>query len=286
MAEGRDSGYNDARLDYNIEHDDDDEQEVDTTRPFHPGAASTPYHGGEQPPMQTMMHEQSGLPDTSYEEIHLLGAQAERQKSWDALTRRFPRTSAINLETSFSKTGRLQVKMTGFGKKSYPLFTRDNNTGRERLNPSLPKEIKNSLGNSAEEIIVEDRDSIREQRQRLAEAENQQRLAEALAAERETQAQEIQNLDQHIERTQARIDVLQEEHGSNLKSESELNRLKQLKKIYKSDLEKKKKELDALEKQAKDKEKIQAKVDREKKKLYQIERERNTIEKRLNSTKR
>ena len=47
---------------------DEDEQEVDTTRPFYPGSSSTPYHGGEQLEMQTMMHEQSGLPDTSYEE--------------------------------------------------------------------------------------------------------------------------------------------------------------------------------------------------------------------------
>ena len=72
MAEGRDFGYDDERLDYNIDHDDNYEQEVDTTRPFQPGAASTPYHNGEQHPMQTMMHDQSSLPDTSYEETPLL----------------------------------------------------------------------------------------------------------------------------------------------------------------------------------------------------------------------
>ena len=79
--------------------------------------------------------------------------------------------------------------MFGTGKKAYPLFTRDVNTEQEWLNPALPKEIKISLGKSAEEIIGEDRDSFREQRQRLAEAENQQRQAETLAAEREKQAQ-------------------------------------------------------------------------------------------------
>ena len=119
----------------------------------------------------------------------------------------------------------------------------------------------------------------------MAEAEKQQRQAEALAAERGKQSQDIENLNQQIERTQAHIDALQEDQGSNLESETELNRLKQLKKNYKTDLEKKKKELAGLEKQAKDNEKLQAKVDREKKKLYEIERERNTIEERLNSTK-
>ena len=176
--------------------------------------------------MQTMMHEQSGLPDTSYEETPLLGAQAETQNSWDALTRLFPRASATDLEGSYSKTGRIQVKRYAIGKKSYPPFTKDNKTVKDRLNPQLTKEIKDSLGKSAEEIIGEDRDSIREQHQRLAEAEKQQRQAEALAAERENQAQEMQNLGQQIERTQVRIDALQEDHGSNLESESELNRLK------------------------------------------------------------
>ena len=53
--------------------------------------------------------------------------------------------------------------------------------------------------------------------------------------------QEIQNLRQQIKRMEARIDALQEEHCSNLESESELNRLKQLKKIIKPNLKKRKK---------------------------------------------
>ena len=260
MAEGGGTYFENPAYGDNAGDDDDqeinrdgphgDDQEFDSTWSFGPGAASTP---GEQYEMQTMMHEQSGLHDASYEETPLLGAQSEQARSWDALTRLFPRASATDLETSYSSTGRLQ--------------------------------IKDALGKSAEQIIAEDRDSIREQRQRLEEAENQQRQAEALAAKRLNQSQEIHNLGQQIETTQVRIDALQEEQGSNLESEAELNRLKQLKKNYKTDLEKKKKELAGLEKQAKDNEKIQAKVDREKKKLYEIERERNTIAERLNSTK-
>ena len=71
---------------------------------------------GEQAQMQTMLNEQSGLTDTSYEEEPLLGAQSQIQESWDALTRVFPEASATNLETTYGKTGRLQVKMAGFGK--------------------------------------------------------------------------------------------------------------------------------------------------------------------------
>ena len=66
MAEGGHFDNENEDLDYNLDHDDqyEEEHEVDTTRPFRPGAASTPY--------QTTMQEQSGLPDTSYEETPLL----------------------------------------------------------------------------------------------------------------------------------------------------------------------------------------------------------------------
>ena len=132
MAEGGGNfGYDDPRLDHDLDHDDNDDngQKVNRTQPFQPTEASTPYHRGEGHEMHRM-HKQSGLHDTSYEETPLLGAQSERQNSWDALTRVFPRASATSLETSYSKTRRLQVKMFGAGKKVYNLFTKVPNTER------------------------------------------------------------------------------------------------------------------------------------------------------------
>ena len=109
MAEGEDPfAFKEPVPEYNLDNDDD-EQEVNTTRPFQPGASSTPYyapeaystpyHGGEKHEMRTMMHEQSGLPYDE-ETTPLLGPQVETQNSWDALTRLFPRASPIDLETS------------------------------------------------------------------------------------------------------------------------------------------------------------------------------------------
>ena len=244
MAEGGgDFGFHDPKLDYAIDHDD--EQEVDTTHPFFPGAASTPYQGGEQYEMQTTQHEQIGFLDTSYEETPLLGAQEESERSWHALTRLFPEASSIDLETAYSKTGRLQVKMAGVGKKSYELFTKDRSGGLQ-LNPKLTKEIKQSLGRRAEQIIEESRNAAQEQRQRLEEAEKQQqREAEKIASEREKEAQEVQDLENKIEKTQGNIDAIQED--SNL---AELRRLKQLKKNYQTDLEIRKKNCPSLRKQA------------------------------------
>ena len=78
MAErGRDFGYKDPGLDYNLDYDgddNDDKQEVNTTQAFQPGVASTlyqcgvPYHDDKQMEMDTMQHEQSRPPGTSYQE--------------------------------------------------------------------------------------------------------------------------------------------------------------------------------------------------------------------------
>ena len=109
--------------------------------------------------------------------------------------------------------------------------------------------------------------------------------AQDLAAKREQEVKKMEDLLQKTDSTQARIDAIQDEQGSNLDSEAELRRLRQLKNNLQTDFENSKKEVAALEKQAKNKEKEQAKVDRIKASLVAKESERNTIEERLNSTK-
>ena len=331
MAEGGDFGYEDHDLDYQIDHDDDDDdQEVNRTQPFRPGAASTPYHGGERHEMQTM-HEQSGLP--SYDEETPLISEGAPDKD---LERRLRNLRNENIETRLhnSRTGLLDTtkinprenplsqedkakeieKVKSFIKARYPNGRTDDLkfSFSKKKNPmdivvlgpkggevkvllndgsGLQKSflntayIKKALGRRAEEIIAQDRNTIQEQRQRLLETERQQREAEIISAQRDEESQEIQNLRSRTERVQAQIDTIQEEQGSNLESETELNRLKQLKKNYEKDLEIKKKKLGALEKEAKNKDKAQEKINRERAKLAQIEKYRNEIEERLNNTK-
>ncbi|KAL9966856.1 hypothetical protein ACROYT_G024986 [Oculina patagonica] len=288
MAEGGgEFGYEnpdlDQDLDHNSDNDDKEEQEVDTTRPFQPGEASTPYHGGEQHEMQTMQHEQSGLPDTSYDETPLLGsAQSMSEKAWNALKGVFPEGSSTNLEASYSLKGRLQVKMAGAGKKLYDLFTTKRGTGgNQQLNPSLTKEIRKELGPMAQELIERDNEEIRESRQRLREAESQLQQAETIAMQKEKATQEVEDLRIRIERTNAKMDQL----GSNVENESELRRLKQLKKNLEKDFENSKKEVAALEKQAKQKAKEQTRVGQLRASLAAKESERNTLQERLNDTR-
>ena len=206
MAEGGEFGMDQPDLDHDIDHDDDDdddddEQEVNTTRPFQPGTASTPYHGGEQHEMQTMQHEQSGLPETSFDEIPSLGGfihqedkPALLERARDFIKRRFPRVDFGKLgPIGFSKKPGNETTIVSFGTKGgeTEIFKKDG----IGLYQKFINKFKTSLGPEAESLLAQDNDEIRENRQRLREAEKQLRDAEKLASEREKAAQEVQKFE-------------------------------------------------------------------------------------------
>jgi len=172
MAEGGgDFGYDDKNLDYRIDHDDDDddEEEVNTTQPFQPGTASTPYHGGEEMEMQTRQHEKSGGPATSYDEnIPLLGdwlipeeKQSRLDRAKDFISKRFPRVDFGKLgPIGFSKKGN-EIEIVSFGPKGgkSKIFKSD----ASGFLKSFTDKFSEALGSGAEEIIAEDRETIQEQ---------------------------------------------------------------------------------------------------------------------------
>jgi len=67
----------------------------------------------------------------------------------------------------------------------------------------------------------------------MRDAEKQLKESERKAVELQRTKDDLQHLRNRIEQTQARVDALEEEQGSNLESESELQRLKQLEKTFK-----------------------------------------------------
>jgi len=250
MAEGGgEFGYGDPDLDNRVDHDDDDyeEQEVERTQPFQPGAASTPYqpgtpyHVGEQTEMRAMQHEQSGLPDTSYAETSFLGedtplieTDSERKSVLGRLKAAFPTFSTEKCAVMKGTTGKNKGKIVAIGKQGgeYKIMKDDWTDFTKKFLDSFKKD----LGPSAADIIAEDRDTIREQRQRLTEAEIQLQQAETLSSQREEEKKEVEALRRKIEQTDAQIDAIQDEQGSNLESEAELRRLKELKNNHQSDL--------------------------------------------------
>ena len=293
MAEGGGEfgyGEGDNLLYHTDDRDDDDAQKAERTQPFQPGAASTPYHGGETIEMQTWQHEQTGLPETSYGGTSRKITDEEPRRRLDALRdlntgllddsgitlvppdlrqeeiervrnfikKRYPNAKVDNLVIRFSDKN--QIVVVGPKQGETKIVLDDGSSFRKDfLKMTFVKKI---LGDSFEEIIDEDRDTIREQRKRLREAEIQLQQAETLSSQREEEKKELEVLRRKIEQTDAKIDDIQDEHGSNLESEAELRRLKKLKKNYENDLENKKKELDSLTKKARNIEKEQEKVDR------------------------
>ena len=174
MAEGHDFGYEVWGLDYNIDHDDDD-QEGDATRPFQPGAASTPYHGGEQYEMQTMQHEQSELPDISYDEetswLRKAGSITDLQR--ESLLRQKMKKSVDVIKAKFPKANFEIIKIRrGSGKNLGKIVAIGSKEGGVQ-------DFKRRW------VRAQDREIIQKQRKRLAVAENQKRQANTLAAEME-----------------------------------------------------------------------------------------------------
>ena len=277
MAQGGDDfGFKDTDLDDLLDEkdDSDDEKEVNRTRPFQPDAASTPYHRGEAIEMQNMQHEQSGLPDTSYSDESML----ERAK--EKIRNRFPTVNFQKMPPiGFSKAGNRSeiVAFNQDGKEDRIFFKKARPDGERSLLKYFTDKFSKALGKPAAVLIGEYRDTIREKRKSLVEAEKEFEQAQALTAKIEQEHKKIEELRQKTESTQARIDAIQDEQGSNLEREAELRRLIQLKKNYQTDLENKKNELASLTKQAKSREKEQAKVDSLRASLAEKERETNAI---------
>ena len=159
----------DPSLEHEEKDDDDDEE---TTNPFQPGGSSTP---GEDIPLNTMNREKEkgqGIAETSFiEGSPLSRVLTSNAKAWDSLTGIYPEANAIELEATYSKTGKLQVKMFGQGKKAYPLFTKDKDTGEERINPNLTKEIKSALGPEREILMAQKEKEIEELQKSIREDE-------------------------------------------------------------------------------------------------------------------
>ena len=275
-------------------YDDDAEQEIDTSKLlFPPVAESTQYAEQIEQIEMNELNEQSGLPDTSFDEdIPLLGSfihqddkPALLERARDFIKRNFPRVDFGKLgPIGFSKKPGNDTTIVSFGPRGgeTEIFRKD---GKVLLQKKFTNKFKTSLGPEAESLIAQDNDEIRENRQRLREAEKELRDAEKLASEREKAAQEVRDLRIRLERTQAQIDAKTQEQGTNVESESEMRRLQQLKKNLQTDFENAKKEVTALAKQAKTKAKEQTRVDQLRASLAAKERERNIMEVRLNDTR-
>ena len=113
--------------------------------------------------------------------------------------------------------------------------------------------------------------------------------AERIASLKQTAADEVKNLRGRIEQAQARIEALEEEQGSNLEAQNEIDRLKRLKKNLQTDLKNYEKEFSTAVKtqkqQAAYRQKLQKDVDKLRATYSAKVKEKNETEAGLNRTK-
>ena len=135
----------------------------ETTQPFKPGGASTPYpEDGEEYEMTRLPQESQG-PLTS-------GNIALRE-----IEGNFPNISHTELEFRYKeapKSGGVVIEVKYHNsKKWYRLFTQSKGEAQKTLNTNLPKNISTALGKSAENIIAEDNTALQDTQRRLDEAQ-------------------------------------------------------------------------------------------------------------------
>ena len=276
-------------------------QEIDRTNPFQPTRGTStprppPDDGGEAIEMANMDSDEEEFDgdDTSL----LTGFRNANEKTRldeakQFIKDKFPKVDFKKLDPlGFGKKTENKEKLVTFGKgKKFGKETLYGETrifkqdGRSLLK-SFTDKFKNALGPSSEELISEKTQEERALRQSLAEEEKQLEEKEKQTALEQKTAENVQNLRRRIEETKAKIDAQEEEHGSTLEQQNEIDRLEQLEKNLKADLKNEEIELKQLQKeQDRTLKKVKQSIGKLKKDIYAKTKEKNEIEVGFNRTK-
>ena len=287
--------------DIEVTYPSKEEEEIDKTQPFSmPGAASTPYHGGEQHEMQTMMREQSGLP--SYDEsTPLLSTSDIERRLWDL--RKNPRTGIIDttqMDTSnpLSEEDRAEQieRVKGLIKSEYPnanfknlpiAFSTKNPMDIVALGPKggetkivlndgsgLQKSflnltyVKRALGPEVRQITFQQRVDINARKKELEVQEANYRTDQQIYKQIVTDMKDIGGL---IDKKEAKVAQLKEEGGN----EEEIKREEQVIKNMKKDFTEKQKDKEVFQKKltkiAKEKQVEQQTISEKERKINETE---------------
>ena len=270
-------------------------EEIDRTNIFNPPETSTPHRPedtGETIELNNMPLDEMELDPDDIPSLEGFINADEKKTVLDKARRfikvKFPKVDYQKLgPIGFSKKPGNEDTIVRFGPKGgeESVFKKDGSSFLK----SFTDRFKTSLGPSAEALLAEENQEIRELNQRKKEAEKQLKEAERIASLKQTAADEVKNLRGRIEQAQARIDALEEEQGSNLEAQTEIDRLKRLKQNLQTDLKNYEKEFALVEKVQKQRTKERGKLQKDVDKLqatYSAKvKERNEMEAGLNRTK-
>ena len=205
---------------------------------------------------------------------------------------KFPQTDFSRIDPiGFGKKPENRGEIVTFGKGKGGKYgeTRVLKKGGRGFLKAFTDKFSKALGPSVEDLIAQDNQELRELKQRQSEAEKQLKEAERIALIKQKATDVVQKLRGRIEQPQSRIDALEEEQGSNLEAQNEIDRLKKLKKNLQTDLNNYKKEITTATKiqqqRAQERGKLQKDVDKLQATYSAKVKERNEMEAGLNRTK-
>ena len=251
--------------------------DTETTQPFKPGGASTPYpEDGEE-------YEMTRLPQESQGPL-TLGNIALRE-----IEGHFPNMSHTELEFRYKeapKSGGVVIEVKHHNsKKWYRLFTQSKGEVQKTLNTNLPKNISAALGKSAEEIIAEDNTALQDTQRRLDEAQQAEVRLNTQAQKQEQEAQERQRLETQLEQINQRLANMEDEGGTTMERQMETDRLKRESAKLTRDIKEAKKQEKEYAQTAKEQDKAAKEVERLRRQYETQRQKRDTTEATLNRTK-
>ena len=279
--------------DHGIDHDDDDEVwnadlnvpvDPEETQAFEPGASSTPYHEGEEHEMANMGEEGEGIPlIPEYDDFVYTEDKKTLVNRFEAFIKaKFPRVDFSKIVISLGKQKGNQGKAVALGPKGGEtvIFKQDNT-----FTKAFSKQYSDALGSSAEEIIAEDRENLADDLRRVREAQILEDHLNKQAEREQQEEQERKQLETQLVQINDRIEKMENEGGTMIERQNEIDRLRRESDKLKRDIKETKSKAKDYAKTAKERDKASKEVSRLQKK-YETQRQKlATTEASLNRTK-
>ena len=139
------------------------------------------------------------------EHTPLIRREENVENAWDRIREKYPNIEPDKspFTASLDEYGRVVVRLKRLGGKSYPLFRPDG-----EVNDKLPKKISQSLGPTAEDIIIINEEAISKRQEELKDLETRR---EAVSEnQRETVDHQIEERNEEIERLERENEAIEE----------------------------------------------------------------------------